>query len=284
MIPSYKLKNADLKSKVFKTIEDNLNAFTLKQLETVIWSLSKHFVNNKLTLQQLPEESRKVVMGLVERVRVKTASMKPRGVAFAIEAISFIVGEQEQESEQVFKKLEKVVLAKIDDFIPHYLVKVLAAYSKMRTGSGEFYDKVISRVLQLLQQEHEDDDKVKYTDLLRFMEIYPEVSYIYETTMTPEISRAFEKKVARILKERRFPTEDACRVFNVMVRTSAYRDLKGGKFITELIGKLRHSVYDIPQPYFALTLSNLLEFQQPEIASKFVFIIQEMVKSGRTID
>ena len=35
---------------------------------------------------------------------------------------------------------------------------------------------------------------------------------------------------------------------------------------------------------FSLTLSNLIEFQQPEIASKFTSILKEILRSGKTLD
>jgi hypothetical protein len=47
--------------------------------------------------------------------------MKPRGVAFAIESIANL----EHKNEESYKRLERVVLSKIDEFIPHYLVKIL---------------------------------------------------------------------------------------------------------------------------------------------------------------
>ena len=49
---------------------------------------------------------------------------------------------------ETFKKLEKVVISKFDDFIPHYMVKVLASYYKMGYGSGELYDKLIMASLK----------------------------------------------------------------------------------------------------------------------------------------
>lgn len=46
----------------------------------------------------------------------------------------------------------------------------------------------------------------------------------------------------------------------------------------ELFGRLRHSIYDIPKEYFTLTMVNMLEYSQPELASKFVYIIEEVAK------
>lgn len=53
------------------------------------------------------------------------------------------------------------------------------------------------------------------------------------------------------------------------------------KFMGELLGRIRHSVFDIPQNYFALTLANMIEFQQPELANKFIFIVQEVMKTKK---
>ena len=49
---------------------------------------------------------------LIEKMKTKTASMKSRGVAFAIESIVRL----NHTNEDTYRKLEKVVLAKLDDF------------------------------------------------------------------------------------------------------------------------------------------------------------------------
>ncbi len=79
--------------------------------------------------------------------------------------------------------MEKVVLSKLDDFIPHYLVKILASYFKIGFGSGELYDKLINKIIISMS----DEASLKYSDMLRFMEIFPEVTYIYENTMSEEV-------------------------------------------------------------------------------------------------
>ena len=43
--------------------------------------------------------------------------------------------------------MERVVLSRIDEFIPHYLVKVLCSFAQAGYGSGELYDQVIAKVL-----------------------------------------------------------------------------------------------------------------------------------------
>ena len=106
--------------------------------------------------------------------------MRPRGIAFAIEAISNL-GHADK---AVFDRLERVIIAKIDEFNTHYLVKIMNSYEKVGLGSGELYDSLIFQIMQQM-------DKMMYQDLLRFFEIYPEVVYIYENTMSAESYKYF---------------------------------------------------------------------------------------------
>ena len=70
--------------------------------------------------------------------------MKPRGVAFAVEAIAMINDKAEiDDKEAVFNRLERVILVKLDDFIAHYVVKCLTAYKLASCGSGQLYEACI---------------------------------------------------------------------------------------------------------------------------------------------
>lgn len=61
--------------------------------------------------------------------------MKPRGIAFAVESISYLPMAGNKE----FNRLENVVLSKIKDFTPHFLVKIVTGFHKVGFGSIEFY-------------------------------------------------------------------------------------------------------------------------------------------------
>ncbi|MFN9899490.1 MAG: hypothetical protein ACK55Z_12000, partial [bacterium] len=78
---------------------------------------------------------RKVIQALLDKVKTKSSSMRARGIAFAVEAISNL----NHNDKEIFERIECVILAKIDDFIPHYIVKVMAAYFKMGFGSSDLY-------------------------------------------------------------------------------------------------------------------------------------------------
>jgi hypothetical protein len=47
-------------------------------------------------------------------------------------------------------------------------------------------------------------------------------------------------------------------------------------FLQEIVGRLRHSIYDIPKHHFCQTMADLIEFQQPHIAKKFINILKEI--------
>lgn len=127
-------------------------------------------------------------------------------------------------------------------------------------------------------------DKMMYQDLLRFFEIYPEVVYIYENTMSAESYKYFVDNMQQVLTLKKFPMQDVCRVFNVLSRTCQYWDASmfigqskatpagqkligtgdhdyHQKFLREVVGRIRHQIYEIPKDQFALTISNLIEFQ-----------------------
>ena len=84
---------------------------------------------------------------LVNQVRIKSASMRPRGVAFAIESLANL----ELEDKTIFDRMERVVLAKLDEFIPHYVVKVLQSYYRVESGSPELYDELVNNVLKTIE-------------------------------------------------------------------------------------------------------------------------------------
>lgn len=173
----------------------------------------------------------------MDRVKIKSPSMKARGVAFAIEAVSNIsIPNQEEQIVQVFQRLEKVVLTKIDEFIPHYLVKILSAYTKAGQGSGELFDSVITQIIKALSND--DEGSVKYSDMIRFFEVFPNVSYIYDHTMNSDLYQVFMRKIKQVLDSSRFPTEDLCRVFNILVRICPYSQFNDQEIYTELIGRM----------------------------------------------
>lgn len=58
--------------------------------------------------------------------------------------------------------------------------------------------------------------------MLRFFEVFPEVTYIYETAMSEDMYKLFTNKIMTVIKDKKFPTEDACRVFNILVRINSY--------------------------------------------------------------
>jgi hypothetical protein len=272
----YTIKSPELEDLLFKFVADNLGVFSIKQLESLLWSFSRghlaHWQESegvKSSIKDFKPEHQVVILALCHQVMQKSASMRPRGVAFAIESLCQL----QIESKELYDRMERVTLAKLDDFNIHYIVKVLMSFSKMNAGSSDLYDQLINKVLMAVQGEK---GSVKYSDLVRFFEVFPDVTYIYENSMNTEIYQHFVETVFPLLKDSKFPTEDVCRVFSIMVRISPFHDysdttadspeqkkirLRNNALLGELIGRLRHSVFDVPKHQFAKTMANLIEFQ-----------------------
>jgi len=111
--------------------------------------------------------------------------MRPRGIAFAVESMANL----DFEDKEVWERLERVIMAKMDDFNGHYLVKMMFAFKKMGAGSNDFYDQITYRIKA---------QTLMYQDSIRFMEIYPEIGYIFENTMTGEDYKAFVEVVKQV--------------------------------------------------------------------------------------
>ena len=130
----YTIKDPELQYLLFGFIDKHLDNFSLKMLEVIIWSLSrKHLAHHPggRTLGY-SEQEMVVINKLVDLVKSKSASMKSRGVAFAIEAISNLG----ITNPEVYDRFERVTLAKLNEFNAHYTTKVLSIFKKEGFGSA----------------------------------------------------------------------------------------------------------------------------------------------------
>jgi hypothetical protein len=59
------------------------------------------------------------------------------------------------------------------------------------------------------------------------------------------------------------------------VRISPYSQFNDQSTFTELIGRMRHSLFNVPKDHFASTLANMIELQQPNLAAKLATILLE---------
>ncbi len=78
--------------------------------------------------------------------------------------------------------------------------------------------------------------------------------------MNTELHAIFLTKVKEIIKQKTLPTEDLCRIFDILVKTTAFASADNLTVVHEVLGRLRHSLLDIPKEIFPLTLCNLIEF------------------------
>ena len=84
---------------------------------------------------------------------------------------------------------------------------------------------------------------MKYSDMIRFFEVYPDVTYIYDSTMSVELHDAFLAKLKSVIGDKKMPVEDVCRAFNILVRMSAYSGFNQQDVYKTILGRLRHSLH-----------------------------------------
>lgn len=90
--------------------------------------------------------------------------------------------------------------------------------------------------------------------------MFPKISYIYDHTMTSAIQAIFVTKINEIIKQKNLPTEDLCKIFDILVKTAAFGSKDYLSLVHEVMGRLRHSLHAIPKDHFPSTLCNLIEF------------------------
>ena len=95
--------------------------------------------------------------------------------------------------------------------------------------------------------------------MIRFFEVYPDVTYIFDSTMSNEIHEAFLAKLNTVIDAKRLPMEDLCRVLNILVRLSAYSRFDDQKTYSKLLIRLRHSLHAVPKEHFTNTMASLVE-------------------------
>lgn len=86
----YKIKSEEFEKLLYQTTLDKAGEFTISQLELVVWAISKRMKSE--FAEPLNEENRLIraecIIKLCEVLKLRSASMKARGVSFAVEAIT----------------------------------------------------------------------------------------------------------------------------------------------------------------------------------------------------
>ena len=115
-IVDYRIKTAEFEEMLYKVTLENVDKLTVKQLEIVIWALAKRLTSqeHKPLTEENSELERECLIQLCDVLKMRSASMKPRGVAFAVEAITSVTLSSEvlsqEKADEIFTRLERVVL------------------------------------------------------------------------------------------------------------------------------------------------------------------------------
>lgn len=86
----YKIKDVNFEKKLYQTTFDKAGELTVKQIEIIVWALSKRMKSEygEPMSDEVKEIRNETVRRLCEVLKLRSASMKARGVSFAVEAIT----------------------------------------------------------------------------------------------------------------------------------------------------------------------------------------------------
>ena len=104
-VVDYKVKNEAFEQQLIQTTLDKAGEFTVKQLEIIVWAISKRMGSEfgaPMTEEALQLRT-DCIRRLCEVLKLRSASMKARGVSFAVEAITNFIdsaGDQELISQE----------------------------------------------------------------------------------------------------------------------------------------------------------------------------------------
>lgn len=118
--------------------------------------------------------------------------MKSRGVKYVIVGLQSAFPQGKLPTEiglnfnpnELYDRLEKVILSKLDDFTSHDLVYVLEVFFGLKQGSDRFYEKVFHALM-------DRKSTLRPIEFIKLMQILPNIQYIYENSMNSDLWKAY---------------------------------------------------------------------------------------------
>ena len=128
-LSGYHMKEAYLEDLICQIVLER--EFSLSHLEQLTWSLSK-----RLTCEcHYPDKILAAAKSCVNQMSDRFMQLKPRDLAFTIEAVSHLP----DVSDHLYTKFEKAALLRMQEFLPHYMIKIMVSLNRAQQGSGELF-------------------------------------------------------------------------------------------------------------------------------------------------
>lgn len=114
--------------------------------------------------------------------------MKSRGVKYVVTGLNTAFPEGkipedlglEFDNNQLYDRLEKVIITKLSDFTNHDLIFVLESFFNTKVGTDKFYEKIFAKLI-------DNRKKLRPTEFIKLFRILPQISYIYDNNMNDEL-------------------------------------------------------------------------------------------------
>jgi hypothetical protein len=185
--PKYIIKHSKLDEDLCTALVIQMDELSIRQFETLFWAVTR---DRKLYNGIIAGNnySKMLTKSLLSTAFKKCVSMKSRGIKYVVTGLNnaFPDGKIPEDlnlefnNNQLYDRLEKVILTKLDDFTNHDLIYALESFFNTKVGSDKFYEKVFAKLI-------DDRKKLRPSEFIKLFKILPQISYIYENNMNEEL-------------------------------------------------------------------------------------------------
>jgi len=91
--------------------------------------------------------------------------------------------------DELYDRIEKIIISKIDDFVNHDLVNILTDFHSLKVGSSKFYTKIVQKLI-------DRQETLRPVEFIKFFSIFPELGYIYQNNMSSTLWDTYLNRVA----------------------------------------------------------------------------------------
>ncbi|CAI2385882.1 unnamed protein product [Moneuplotes crassus] len=280
--PKYQIKHSKLHQELCTVLTLSMEELSIRQLGFLFWSVTRDQKLYKM-IKSGDSYSKMLIKALLNTIFRKCVSFNSRGIKNIINSLQDafpdleIIDELNAEftKEEMYDKLEKVILTKLHDFTNQDILTILESFFKVGAGSEALYEKILSRLIDRRRE-------LKPREFIKLFEVLPQVGPIYESTMNEELWEDYLESVRKPIMKKTLNITEILSVFKTYVSVNY---MKGGSEIFYMmLNQIRNGINQVPAEKFTETMTYLVEAHVMDIAEKFVPILKQVRDSNQLLD
>ena len=255
-----------------------MDEMSIRQLEFLFWSVTrdKKLYNDVVNGNIYSKMFTKALLNAIYR---RCVSLKARGLKYVVNGLKSGFSELEslQElnldftTEELYVRLERIILIKLKDFTNHDLLNILESFLNSKFGSDKFYERIFHQLIS-------ERNSLRPREFVKLFNILPHVHHIYENSMNEDLWNDYLTSVSQPIFSKSLSVPDLLSVFKTYISLNY---AKGhSTLFYNMINQIRGAVYQVPAEQFSETMVYLIEAHINDIAEKFIPIIESVCEKG----